>query len=122
MIRQLHTFRTLLEALDALGKAKRSTDALLYSACSAFVAMVAEMLKANVEIRVDGLVIARAHGQRLAYPHGEGSSDARSRVAASPRMARDADEVGRGPKTKSSTAGRTNAAVLIGETPIAREK
>lgn len=122
MIRALSTFRTLLEALDALGKAKRSTDALLHRACAAFVAMVAETLKAKVEIRVDGFVIARTHEQGLAYPHGEGSFDTRSRVAASPCMARDAAEVGRRPKTKGSAAGRSNAAVLIGETPIAREK
>lgn len=59
MIRQLKTFRTLLEALDALGKAKRSTDALLYRACSAFVAMAAEMSGQRVTITIGETPIAR---------------------------------------------------------------
>jgi len=59
MIRTLHTFRTLLEALDALGKAKRSTDALVHRACAAFVAMVAEMTNQRVTVTIGETPIAR---------------------------------------------------------------
>jgi prefoldin subunit 5 len=59
MIRALSTFRTLIEALDALGKAKRSTDALLHTACVAFVAAVAEMSGHRVTITIGQAVIAR---------------------------------------------------------------
>lgn len=59
MIRALSTYRTLIEALDALGKAKRSTDALLHTACVAFVAAVAEMTGERCVLWIGETPIAR---------------------------------------------------------------
>jgi len=62
MIRQLHPFRALVEALDALGKAKKPTDTLLHRACERFVEMVAEIVGMRVTITIGQTVIAREHG------------------------------------------------------------
>jgi hypothetical protein len=59
VIRHLHPFRALLDSLEALGRAKEPTTALLHRACAAFVAMVAQVSGERVTVMIGQAVIAR---------------------------------------------------------------
>ncbi|SPB16491.1 hypothetical protein NOV72_03691 [Caballeronia novacaledonica] len=59
MIRHLSPFRALVEALDALGHAKKPTTALIHRACERFVEMVAEITGQRVTVWIGETPIAR---------------------------------------------------------------
>lgn len=59
MIRHLGTFASLLAALDAIGKARHATDALIQRLCASFAAMVAECTGQRVVVAIGETVIAR---------------------------------------------------------------
>lgn len=61
MTRHTPTFRAHAEALDALGRSKTPTTALLHRACATFAQMVSEIERMPVELRVGQTVIAREH-------------------------------------------------------------
>jgi hypothetical protein len=64
MLRTLPTFRAHAEALDALGRSKTPTTALLHRACATFAQMVAEIERMPVKVSVGQTVIAREQHAR----------------------------------------------------------
>lgn len=64
MMSHTPTFRAHAEALDALGRSKTPTTALLHRACATFAQMVAEIERLPVKVSVGQTVIAREHERR----------------------------------------------------------
>jgi hypothetical protein len=62
MIRLARPYLALLDALDAMGRANKATDALVHRACSTFATMVAEITGERCVILIGETPIARTHG------------------------------------------------------------
>jgi hypothetical protein len=59
MIRNRKSFRAMLESIDALGRGRESTTALLHAACADFAETIAELSGQRCEVKIGSVPITR---------------------------------------------------------------